>query len=159
MRLYTAFSLNNRIYGIPIEQVQEVVMPLPVAKFPLAPSFVEGLINLRGNITTSILLNILFQEESTNSSNEHMNIVCRLRSGDISFNVDHVEDVALVDEDLIRPVPDSIPWPLSSFLGGVYSQKERLLCIINLDAIEANLNGETSISREETHDKKSPSRT
>jgi purine-binding chemotaxis protein CheW len=148
MKLYSAFVLNRRTYAVPIELVQEVVMPLPVAPLPLAPTCVEGLINLRGKITTSILLDVLFNEREGAENRERMNVVCRLKSGDVSLRVDTVEEVAVIEFDEIGPVPESIPWPLSEFLSGVCMKEEKLLCIISLDAIEAHLLSESTEMKE-----------
>ncbi len=48
------FELGNSLYGIPIEKVSEINRIDQITTLPKAPKFVEGVINLRGNVVPLI---------------------------------------------------------------------------------------------------------
>ena len=51
---WVTFRLDNETYGINVMQVQEVLRHTEIAPVPGAPSYVLGIINLRGNVVTVI---------------------------------------------------------------------------------------------------------
>ncbi|KAF2955206.1 chemotaxis protein CheW [Marinitoga sp. 38H-ov] len=53
---YIIFSLNEQEYCIPMNEIREIVDLKKITKIPLAPDYVEGLINLRGEIIPVINL-------------------------------------------------------------------------------------------------------
>ena len=73
---FATFYLDGRLYGIEVMQVQEVTQPMTATPVRLAPRYVKGLINLRGQIATAIGLRELFDLESDGSL-EKMTVVCR----------------------------------------------------------------------------------
>ncbi|MDG2830264.1 chemotaxis protein CheW [Vibrio parahaemolyticus] len=50
------FSLNDKLFAIPTNKIIEITKSMDSIKVPNAPEFIEGLINLRGNVVT--LLNL-----------------------------------------------------------------------------------------------------
>ena len=52
-RQLCTFRLDDLSFGVPVEQVQEVLRCQPMTRVPLAPAVVRGLINLRGQIVTA----------------------------------------------------------------------------------------------------------
>ena len=58
---FSTFYLENRLYGIEVGRVQEVVRAMTMTSIPLAPEYVRGLINLRGQVATAIGLRQLFR--------------------------------------------------------------------------------------------------
>ena len=51
---WVTFKLDNESYGINVMRVQEVLRYTEIAPVPGAPSYVLGIINLRGNVVTVI---------------------------------------------------------------------------------------------------------
>ncbi|MEK1843333.1 MAG: chemotaxis protein CheW, partial [Pseudomonas sp.] len=51
---WVTFKLDNETYGINVMRVQEVLRYTEIAPVPGAPSYVLGIINLRGNVVTVI---------------------------------------------------------------------------------------------------------
>ncbi len=60
-RQFSTFTVDGRLYGIDVMKVQEITKALPMARVPLAPVYVKGLINLRGQISTANLENQLIK--------------------------------------------------------------------------------------------------
>ncbi|HUI51531.1 MAG TPA: chemotaxis protein CheW, partial [Terriglobales bacterium] len=53
-RQFCTFWMGQRLYGMPVEEVQEVIREQAMTRVPLAGAMVRGLINLRGKIVTAI---------------------------------------------------------------------------------------------------------
>lgn len=53
------FSLNNKLFAIPTNKVSEITKSMSSIKVPNAPYWVEGLINLRGNVVTLLNLSLV----------------------------------------------------------------------------------------------------
>ena len=73
---FCGFKIGNESYAIPIVNIQEVVKAQFVSSVPKSSKEVKGLINLRGQIVTSISLNDVFQYEHK-VNNDHMNIIVK----------------------------------------------------------------------------------
>ena len=49
-RQLVVFQLGGELYGVEIARVHEIIRLQAVTRVPRAPSFVEGVINLRGKV-------------------------------------------------------------------------------------------------------------
>ncbi len=139
VNLYATFFIENRLYGIEVKKVQEIVRTMPITKVPLAPQCVHGLINLRGQIATAIGLRELFGL-APQVDTEKMNVVCVTDSGLVSLLVDRIGDVIEVGEDIFESTPDTISEDVKKFMQGVYKTSGQLLSVLNIDDISKYLN-------------------
>lgn len=140
-RQYSTFYISNRLYGIDVTQVQEIVKPMPVTPIPLAPDYVRGLINLRGQVATALGLRELFGIEE-DPPEDYMNIVCRIGGSLISFHIDKIGDVKNVVADDFEETPQTISERVRRFMEGVYKVDGELLSVINIALIMNTLNNE-----------------
>jgi purine-binding chemotaxis protein CheW len=141
---YSTFFIGDRLFGIDVMQVQEVTNPLPVTHIPLAPTFVKGLINLRGQLATTIELRKLFDLKDSPPQNS-MNVVCRHDGVLLSLLVDKIGDVVEVEEENFESSPDTISENVRKFMQGVYKNPGQLLSILEVPKITQFLN--TRISK------------
>ena len=126
--------VDGRLYGIDVMKVQEVTKPLKLTLMQTAPSFIKGLINLRGQITTAIGLRELFG--LTHSGDlEKMTVVCKVEDVLLSLLVDSIGDVIEVDESKYEPTPQTVSKEIQSYMRGVYKTEEGILSVIELDSI------------------------
>ncbi len=125
------FKLGDAHYAIPVLDVQEVIHHLPLTNVPLAPDYVKGLINLRGQIVTSISLRKLFGFEEM-EGNDSMNIIVRSGESLYSLIVDEIMDVIDVDEDFFEKTPETLNEKIRKYIGGVYKLKTNLLILLDL---------------------------
>lgn len=136
-RLYATFFIDRFFYGIPIEQVREVLLSQPLAQVPLAPPAVAGLINLRGRLMTVIdLRRLLLQGEAIADA---MNIVVYGDDGsEVSLLVDRVGDVLTLAVTGIEDVPATLQGAARDFLQGVYPLDEQLLLLVDISTLLAD---------------------
>jgi purine-binding chemotaxis protein CheW len=100
------FRLDKEEFGAPIASVQEIVrVPEELIRVPKAPSFVEGVINLRGTVLPVIDLRMrlgLKQVERTDRQRIMVFLISEVRTG---FIVDQVAEVLKIPRTAIEPAP------------------------------------------------------
>ncbi len=135
---YATFIIADRLCGIDVTKVQEVVRPITMTKIPLAASFIRGLINLRGQVATAIGLRELFGLGSDHR--EPMNVVCQLDGDLVSLLVDEIGDVIEVSRATYEAAPATIPKNLGAYIAGVYKLKDGLLSVIDIEHLFKTVN-------------------
>ncbi len=136
---FSTFYVSGSLYGLDVAAVQEVTKSLTMTRVPLSPSYVCGLINLRGQIATAIGLRDLFGLDKQDAAAESMNVVCKGEGLLLSLLVDRIGDVLEVDQDLFEPTPDTLPESVSKFMTGVYKIPGALLSILDINKIVEEL--------------------
>lgn len=139
---YSTFHVDGKLYGIDVMHVQEIVKALPLTVVPLAPEYVRGLINLRGQVATAIGLRELFQLERK-SELEPMYVVCKHRDCLVSLLVDSIGDVVEVSSDSYVVTPKTISWSIRKFMGGVYQLTGQLMSVLDTDQIFNVIDGKS----------------
>ena len=145
---FSTFTVAGRLYGIDVTKVQEVVKPLAMTRVPLAPNYIKGLINLRGQVATAIGLWELFDLPGKPGP-ELMNVVCKAHGTLLSLQVDEIGDVLEVNQDAFESPPATIQEGVRRFLGGIYKINGRLLSVIDLEPLAKFLGlsaGQRSVS-------------
>lgn len=128
---FCTFYLDNLMFGVKVEQVQEVFRYQEMTKVPLAPPEVKGLINLRGQIITALGLRVRLGMEPMPDDKLPMNVVVRTEDGVVSLLVDEIGDVLEVSEDIYESPPETIPLEVRKLVLGVYKLEGKLLLILD----------------------------
>jgi purine-binding chemotaxis protein CheW len=136
---YSTFFIDEMQYGIDVMKVQEITRPMAMTDVPLAPPYVRGLINLRGQIAIAIKLRTLFGVK-TNEPSELMNVVCRVDGLLLTFLIDRVGDVVELQENLSEQVPETVEPSVRQYLEGVYKTTGGILSIINVEKLVSAVN-------------------
>lgn len=129
------FKIMDGQYAIPVLEVQEVVKPQKVTNVPLGPEYVDGLINLRGQIVTAINLRVLFGLPRKEDQDEYMNIIVRWGDSLYALVVDEIMDVMDVENSSFEDTPDTIDERLKSYIRGVFKLEDNLLTLLSLEKI------------------------
>jgi purine-binding chemotaxis protein CheW len=140
-RQFATFYLDERLYGIDVMEVQEVTQALSLTPIKLAPNYIKGIINLRGQIATAIGLRELFGLASPDESlGRDASLVCRVDGSLLSLLVDRIGDVIEVSVHDFENTPDTIDLDLAKFMTGVYKTKESILSVIETQSLSRELN-------------------
>ncbi|OIQ19635.1 MAG: hypothetical protein BM556_03885 [Bacteriovorax sp. MedPE-SWde] len=128
------FKIKGDYYAVSVLDVQEVIKPHSLTPVPLSPDYVKGLINLRGQIVTSISLRRLFKMDDATEA-DHMNII--VRSGDslYALMVDEILDVIDVEEQTYENIPDTINEEIKKYINGVHKLENHLLILLDLEKV------------------------
>ncbi|MQR99669.1 chemotaxis protein CheW [Gluconobacter aidae] len=128
------FSLGNQEFSIQISVVKEIKIWSKATPFPAAPTFVEGVVNVRGSVIP--LVDMARMMGVTENENEKRAIIF-LENKDkvIGFSVSNVTDISGVDDESFKPLPEISSDHLKYFLNGIQSIADRLIFSVNVDAL------------------------
>jgi purine-binding chemotaxis protein CheW len=131
------FVIDNELFGVDILMVQEIIREMPFTPIPNSPDFIEGVINLRGNIIPVIDLRRRLNTTSTESPVDNIwIIILNINNRVAGFIVDSVTKVLKVPTDNIKPPPDIVVSGLQSqYITGVCRIDERLLILLDFNRI------------------------
>lgn len=132
---YVNLLLNNEKYGIDIMDIEEILRMLDITKVPKAPSFVEGIINIRGKVIPIVDLRKKLGLPASDYTNSTRIIVVNLKGKQVGFIVDHVEEVLRVDSSLVDKAPSSSTGVDSSYIRGVARLQTGMVIILNVHQI------------------------
>lgn len=128
------FRLMKEEYGLPITKVQEINRLVPITKLPQTPSFVEGVINLRGRIIPVIDLRKRFQLGANEQSDDTRIIVVEVNGQTVGITVDQVTEVVRLPADAVEPPPPAFILD-AQYVNGIGKLDDRLLILLNIDKI------------------------
>jgi purine-binding chemotaxis protein CheW len=132
---YATFYLNGICFGVPIEKVQEVLEFQEITPVPLAPAVLPGIINLRGQILTTIDLKTRLQLADSDSKQSQMMIVVRTSEGPMNLVVDKIGAVRDVNPDLFEKPMETLPAEVRAVTTHVCKLKEHLLLVLETEKI------------------------
>ena len=131
------FVIGREMFGVDILMVQEIIRETPITPIPNAPDFIEGVINLRGNIIPVIDLRRRLNLRHAEAPDGHIWIMILNVEGRVTgFIVDAVTQVLKVPANSIKPPPDIVVSGLhSQYITGVCRIDQRLLILLDFDRI------------------------
>lgn len=136
------FEIGKEQFGVNILAVQEIIRSAPVTNVPNSPMFVEGVINLRGDIVPVIDLRKrlnLYQDEENVVEIKNWILILNIGDKVIGFIVDAVTEVLKIEEESIEPPPDIIIAGLENqYIQGVCNINDALLIILEFDRVLFN---------------------
>lgn len=113
------FYVEQLMFGVEVEQVQEVIRYQEMTRIPLAPDVIAGLINLRGQIVTAVDLRRHLGLPPRPAAQLPMNVVVRRDDGPVSLLVDEIGDVVEVEEQAYESAPETLDERHREFIRGV----------------------------------------
>ena len=127
------FHLGPYLFGIDVAMVQEVLVQQTVTRVPLAPAAVDGVMNLRGQIVTSVDLRRRLDLEPRPMEEHPVSIVVRTESGLVAFQVDRAGDVLSVDTDQFERPPETLRGAAVELITGAFKQPDHLLLLLDAE--------------------------
>jgi purine-binding chemotaxis protein CheW len=125
------FFLDGNFFGVPVQQVQEVIRYQEMTRVPLVPPVIRGLINLRGQIVTAIDLRRRLGMTERPADQLPMNVVVRTDDGALSLLVDEIGDVIEVEDKTLEQPPETLKGMSREMIRGVHKLPERLLLVLD----------------------------
>ena len=129
------FQLSNEHYGINIQNVQEIILIGQITSIPEVPSFVEGLINLRGKVIPVIDLRRRFGLTAGDYGENTRIIVTNTSQRTIGLVVDEVHEVLRLDGDQIEPLPEGLTNVDAAYITGVVKLENRILILLDVEVV------------------------
>jgi purine-binding chemotaxis protein CheW len=132
------FTLGDEEYGIYIEKVQEINRYVGVTRVPKTPTFVEGIINLRGEVIPLIDLRKRFDLNVREKDEFTRVIIVNIENVRVGLVVDFVDEVLRVNARSIDNVPELFSNGIDNrFLNGVVNidKQERMILLLDVDEL------------------------
>ena len=132
------FILAGELFGVDILMVQEIIKESQVTGIPDSPDFIEGVINLRGNIIPIIdlrkRLNLSAPDEERPSGT--WTIILNIGERVTGFIVDQVTRVIKIPREAVQPPPDMVLSALKSqYISGVCKFDEQVMALLDFNRI------------------------
>lgn len=136
---YLTFLLEDENYGFPIMRIKEIIGLMDITPVPKTPSFIKGVINLRGKIIPVMDLRIKFNMSENIYNEKTCIIVVEIENKNaqslVGIVVDTVAEVINFPKDDIEPPPQYGSDIENSFLTGVGKLKDKVIMLLNIDKI------------------------
>ncbi|MCY1268450.1 Chemotaxis protein CheW [compost metagenome] len=130
---WVTFRLDNETYGINVMQVQEVLRYSEIAPVPGAPSYVLGIINLRGNVVTVIDTRQRFGLVPAAVTDNTRIVIIEADRQVVGILVDSVAEVIYLRQSEIETAPNVGNDESAKFIQGVCNKNGELLILVELE--------------------------
>ncbi|MGP9833594.1 chemotaxis protein CheW [Marinobacter sp. NSM] len=132
---YLTFSLGEEQYALDIMSVKEIRGYEAVTRIANAPSFIKGVINLRGEIVPIVDLRIKFGVGEARYDEFTIVIVIQIHDRLVGIVVDAVSDVVSLSEQERRPPPEFGVAFDSRFLVGLAKLQNKMIILVDIEAL------------------------
>ena len=130
------FTIGEEEFGVDISQVREIVRLVAITYLPKAPGFIEGVVNLRGQVLAVIDLAKRLGISSKARGETTRIIVVEVADNTVGMTVDSVSEVLRLGSEFVEEVPALIDTEVPEhFIRGVGKLKDRLLVLLDLKNI------------------------
>jgi len=130
---FCTFYLDGHFFGVPVQQVQEVIRYQEMTRVPMVTQVIRGLINLRGQIVTAIDLRRRLSMAERPADQLPMNVVVRTDDGAFSLLVDEIGDVIEVEEKTFESPPATLCGSVRAMILGVHKLNDRLVHLLDIE--------------------------
>ena len=130
---FCTFFLQDQFFGVPVQQVQEVIRYQDMTRVPLVSPVIRGLINLRGQIVMAVDLRRRFGMPDRQEDELPMNVVVRTDDGAVSFLVDEIGDVLEAGDVGFERPPETLRGGARDLVKGVYKLGKRLMLVLDTE--------------------------
>ncbi len=130
-----SFRLSNEEYGVDIAQVQEIIRTVEITHVPRAPHFMEGVINLRGQLIPIIDLRTRFAMARQEHTKSTRIVVTEIGNKRVGIVVDSVSEVLNIPIEHVENAPDMIAGVGTDYIQGVGKVNGRLIILLDLTMV------------------------
>ncbi len=130
------FKLGKETFGVPVDQVREIVKLDSITNIPRTADFIQGVINLRGQITLAIDLAKRYDIKTEGTTAQSRIIIAEIGDNPLGLIVDSVKDVMMTPRKTISPPPAALTSQMSArFLDGICQLQEGLVMLVDLTQV------------------------
>jgi len=132
---YVVFKLGDDWYGGDIMHIREIIKPMEITRIPNNPSFIEGIIKLRGEIIPILDLKKRFKLGNYDVNNKSTRfIIAEVEGRPIGFIVDEVREVLRIEDKDIGPIPEVVAIG-KEYIVGTAENNGRLVLLLDMTKI------------------------
>ncbi|MBF0278606.1 MAG: purine-binding chemotaxis protein CheW [SAR324 cluster bacterium] len=132
---YMTFTLNDRVYGIEIQNVREIVDMQKITNVPGMEDYIKGLINLRGQVIPVLDVRLRFGMKFREYNPRTCIIVVEFHETMIGLIVDRVADVLIIPRDQIQEPPSKKDQGYDRFIKGLDKSDQTVKLILDTEKL------------------------
>lgn len=132
---FIAFRLGEQEFCVDIMSVREIRGWTPATALPHAPTYVRGVINLRGAVLPIVDLAERLGFARAEAATRQVIIVVQIGRQQVGLLVDAVSDILTLPADAIQPPPDLAADAVKTFIRGILALDGRMIGLIRLENV------------------------
>ncbi len=127
-----AFRIGDQEYCVDIMTVREIRGWTPATPLPHSPSYIRGVINLRGSVLPIVDLAARLGLDLLEPTSRHVIIIAQMEDQIAGFLVNAVSDILTIDDEQLQPTPEVGSEEAKTFVDGVIALEGRMIRFIDL---------------------------
>lgn len=132
---YMTMEIDGQLFGLPINNVQDVFNPENMTKVPLANREIAGVLNLRGRIVTAIDMRKRLDLPDREPGQSFMSVGIESKNESYGLLIDAVGEVLRLKVSEMEPNPANLEQHWAQVSSGVYRLEGQLLVVLDVDRV------------------------
>jgi len=132
---FLAFMIGNEAYGIEIKYVTEIIGIQSITEMPEMPSYVKGIINLRGRIIPLIDVRLRFGKEPRDYDDRTCVIVVGFNGFSYGLIVDSVYEVLSIPDEKMSPLPEINTAASNKFIKSIGKTSSGIVLVVDCEKL------------------------
>ena len=136
---YLSFKLGEETFASNVSKVLNILEMMKITKVPKSPTYMKGVINLRGSVLPLVDTRLKFgmtqTEITTNTCILVLNVEVDGENINIGAQVDSVQEVLELEESDIQPLPNIGSKYSSEFIFGMANSNEEFIMLLDMDKV------------------------
>jgi purine-binding chemotaxis protein CheW len=139
VRQLITFRLGSQSFGLDILAIREIRAWSPTTRLPHVPSYVAGVVNLRGTVLPVIDLAARLGWDPVEPTDRHVIIVAQIGKQSRGLIVDAVSDIVTISDDEIQPPPANANDEIVPYLEGLIALEDKMVMILELSKLTSDV--------------------
>lgn len=136
---YLSFMVGNKSYGVAISRIKEIIEYFSVTRVPMTPSFIRGVINLRGRVVPVVDLASRLESVTSEVGKRSCIVIVEVEAGEeqveIGYMVDGVTEVVSLSNEMIEPAPSFGLNLRPEFVAGMGKMDQDVVVLLDVDTV------------------------
>ncbi|MFZ5966568.1 MAG: chemotaxis protein CheW [Bacillota bacterium] len=132
---YVVFELDNEFYGIDIHRVATIEKVMDITRVPHASEYVQGVINLRGEVVPVVNLRKAFHLPQIEYNDETRIIIVSVEDIVVGLLVDSSSEVLQLHEDEIDDAQNVVNNIEYNYIKGIGKKDGRIIILLDLKTV------------------------
>jgi chemotaxis signal transduction protein len=132
---YVLFELADAVYGVRSRDVQQLEMVAAITAVPNAPSYVRGVVSVRGAVIPVVDLRVRFAFPAIEPGVRSRLLVVRNEGRTVALMVDTAREFARIPAEAIEPPPSSVSGLSGRYLRGIATVSEKIVLVLDIEEL------------------------
>lgn len=132
---FVTVEIAGQLFGLPIEQVEDVFMPDAITEVPLSNPEIAGVLNLRGRIVTAMDMRRRLGLPKREDGGKPMAVGIQYNQESYGLIIDKVGEVLRLGKSSFEKNPANLDQRWASIAGGVHRLEGQLLVLLDVESI------------------------